>query len=104
MLFKILDILKIQDILTLQQFIYKLLHNNLPHYNNSITITHNRDMYTQIHICISSQLVPNIQHEFARKCKRNQIYILLNNSPQIIVDKMNTHSLRSSSTMQLSLS
>ena len=39
-----LDILKIQDIHTLQQikFIYKLLHNNLPHYFKSMTLTNNQ--------------------------------------------------------------
>ena len=46
-LFKMLDILKIQGIHTLQQFkfIYKLLHNNLPHYFKSMTVTHNRDIH-----------------------------------------------------------
>ena len=99
-LFKMLDILKIQDIHTLQQFkfIYKLLHDNLPHYFNSITVTHNRDIHQYNTRQRNNVLVPNIQHEFARKCKRNQIYVFLNNSPKTIVDKINTHSLKGFST------
>ena len=95
-----LDILKIQDIHTLQQFkfIYKLLHDNLPHYFNSITVTHNQDIHQYNTRQRNNVLVPNIQHEFARKCLRNQIYVLLNNSPKTIVDKINTHSLKRFST------
>ena len=99
-LFKMLDILKIQDIHTLQQFkfIYKLLHDNLPHYFKSIKVTHNRDIHQYNTRQKNNVLVPNIQHEFARKCIRNQIYVFLNNSPETIVDKINTHSLKGFST------
>ena len=65
------------------KFIYKLLHNNLPHHFNSLTVTHNRD--TCIHQYMMQRndvLVPNIQHKFARKCVRNQMYVLLNNNPK----------------------
>ena len=99
-LFKMLDILKIQDIHTLQQFkfIYKLLNNNLPHYFNSIPVTHNRDIHQYNTRLRNNLLVPNIQHEFARKCIRNQIYVLLDNSHKTIVDKIITHRLKGFST------
>ena len=83
-LFKMFDILQIQDIHTLQQFkfIYKLLHD-LPHYFNSMTVTQNRDIHQYNTRQRNNVLVPNIQNEFVRKCNRNQIYVLLNNSPKI---------------------
>ena len=71
---------------------------SLPHYFNSITVTHNRDIHQYNTRQRNNLLVPNIQHEFARKCIRNQIYVLLNNSPKTIVDKINTHSLKGFST------
>ena len=88
-----LDIIKIQDIHTLQQFkfIYKLLHDKLPHYFKSMTVTHNRDIHQYNTRQRNNILVPTIQHEFARKCICNQI-------SKIIVDQINTHSLKGFAT------
>ena len=94
-LFKKLKLLKIMDILKLQELklYYKFVHGNLPSYQllmpfNANTATHNYSTRQQhaIHH-------PFARHDYAQKCLRFDLPHVINNTPPIILDKVQTHSL-----------
>ena len=94
-LFKQLKLLKIQDILKLQELktYYKFKHSNLPNYqqnmpfhNNVETHNYNTRQRNDIHN-------PLAKHEYAKRCLRFNLPHIVNSTPAIILDKVNTHSL-----------
>ena len=94
-LHKKLSMLKVDDILKLQQlkFYCKYLHNNLPVYLHNWRIIydiHNYDTRIKNEILYTYKN----KHEFAKKCLRHNLLFLLNNIPTIIKEKLNTHSLQ----------
>ncbi len=94
-LFKEMKLLKIQDIMTLQQlkFYYKYKHNRLPHYLQHLPIIHNRDIHTHETRARDNIHTIKTNHEYARSCIRYNLPKLINTMPNVITDKINTHSL-----------
>lgn len=95
-IFKNLKLLKIQDILKLQQykFYYKFKNNKLPFYLQILPFdsnvnAHNHDTRSQHNI---RQMRP--YHEYARKCLRYSLPLLINHAPAEITDKIQTHSMQ----------
>ncbi len=93
---KELRLLKVTDILKLQElkFYYKYKHGLLPNYlllmpfdPNSHTHNHNTRQIQDIH-------QPYAKHEFAKRCLRFDLPHIINNTPNIILDKIHTHSLQ----------
>ncbi len=95
-LFKILKLLKVNDIFKLLElkFYYKYKDNKLPHYLQSLpfhpnTRTHDHDIRIKhkIHNPIG-------KHVFTKNCVQFEIPKIVNNFPNSILDKINTHSLQ----------
>ena len=91
--FKTLQILKIDDQLKLQElkFFYKYRHDNVPVYLlnwNSIPNynIHNHDTRksTNIHTYM-------IRHEFAKKCVTYNLPHIINDTPELVWEKIVTH-------------
>ncbi len=91
-----MKLLKVNDILHLQElnFYYKFKNNKLPHYlqalpfhPNTQTHDHNTRTKDNIHYPIG-------KHAFAKNCVRFDIPRIVNNCPNCIIDKINTHSLQ----------
>ncbi len=92
---KILKLLKVNDIFKLQElkFYYKFKNRKLPHYLQSLpfhpnTRTHDHDTHIKhkIHNPIG-------KHVFTKNCVCFDIPRIVNNCPNSILDKVNTHSL-----------
>ncbi len=88
-IFKTLKLLKVKDILKLQElkFYYKYEHNKLPYYLaklplNMNTSIHNYETRTQHKIHMSK---PN--NEYAKICIRYDISTIVNNTPNNIIEK-----------------
>ncbi len=95
-IFKQLELIKLMDILTLQElkFYYKYKNNGLPYYLQNVpfhynSLTHQTNTCTQQNI-----LVGRTAHEYAKQCIRYDLPMLVNNTPKEILDKIDTHSLR----------
>ena len=94
-LFKKLNILKVEDLLKLSilKFYFKYQNHQLPNYFSLLPFTRN---YNQHHYPTRSQndvYRPLVKHEFAKKCIRYQLPQIVNNTPENIISKVNTHSL-----------
>ncbi len=94
-IFKQLKLLKVTDILKVQElkFYYKYVHRMLPNYLLDMpfypnTNTHN---YSTRHQNDLHQ--PLARHEYAKKCLRFDLPRIINSTPNIILDKIYTHSL-----------
>ena len=99
-LFKKLGILKLNDIYTLQQlkFYYKLLHLQLPNYFYKMSYLTNIQTHG-IHTRASSNLhMPRVNNEFAKQCIRFRLVQTVNTMPNLIIHKIQTHSLHGVST------
>ena len=100
-LFKPLHMLKIADQLRLQELklCFKYIHKNLPAYlldwefiSNANIHLHNTRTSSKIHTV-------RTKHEFAKKClKYNLPHSIINATPAIVVEKIQTHSLRGYTT------
>ena len=94
-LFKSLKLLKIKDILKLQQlkFIYKLLNKSLPKYFESMYPNYGYNIHSYNTRSRSAVAVPRIRHAFAKQSIRYDIPTLLNDISTSILNKIDTHSL-----------
>ena len=95
-LFKSLSVLKVEDLLKVQilRFYYKFIHKQLPAYLQSWPInqnTHIHNHFTRKHNKIHTF---RTQHEFAKKCLKYNLPHIINNTPDILKDKVTTHSLQ----------
>ena len=95
-LFKTMNLLTVKDMQALQElkFYYKFIHNKLPAYlqhwqliTNINIHNHNTRRQHEIHIV-------GIKHSFAKRSLKHHLPITLNDTPQIVKDKLYTHSLR----------
>ena len=88
-LFKQLNLLKMEDILILQQlkFYFKYVHNKLPTYFQQWNLIHNVDVHSQI-------ATYRVNREFAKKCIRYNLPFIINNTINSVKDKLLTHSLK----------
>ena len=95
-LFKQLNLLKVEDILTLHElkFYFKYNQGILPKYlqnwnfiPNSKIHNHNTRKITTLHTL-------KTKHEFAKKTLKYNLPYTINNTPHIVKDKVNTHSFQ----------
>ena len=95
-LFKKLNPLKVEDLLKLQElkFYYKYRHQNLPVYllnwqktTNTCIHNYNTRRTTELHIY-------RTKHEFAKTFLKYNLLHVINNIPNLGIDKIMTHSLK----------
>ena len=95
-IFKELNLLKVEDIFKLQvmKFYFKFKNGSLPHYLQSLPLQHNQDVHS--HNTRSCKIIHqlNTNHEYAKKCIRNSLPKIINDTPKCITDKVQTHSLQ----------
>ena len=93
-LFKKHRILSLEDQykMKLLQFYYRHQNNTLPDYfTYTFSIIKQRDTHA-INTRNTKFLTHRVKHKFAENCIRFQLYHLLNNINQTVIDKVNTHS------------
>jgi hypothetical protein len=95
-IFKRLKLLKVTDILKLQElkFFYKFKKGQLPHYLQNLPIKYNSEThqhYTRIQDNIH---VNRTAHQYAKKCIRYDLPVVINSTPRQILTKIEPHSLR----------
>ena len=92
---KELKLLKVADILKRQQlkFYYKYKHDMLPIYLQDLPFNPNTETHGY-HTRQQHQIhQPLAKHEYAKRCLRFDLPNLVNNTPDIILDKIHSHSL-----------
>ena len=94
-LFKELKLLKVTDILRLQElkFYYKYKNNKLPHYLQNLPLECNTDIHNYATRIQHKLRELKTDHEYAKKCLRYDVIKIINNTPALILDKIKTHSL-----------
>ena len=93
--FKTLGLLEIEDMLKLNtlNFIYKLNNNKLPVYFNSYHYHSQFDIHGRN--TRYNSLIPNVTAtNRGQKCVRNNIPCVINATPRLILDKIDTHSYK----------
>ncbi len=95
-IFKELKLLKLEDILKLQELklYYKYKNNKLPHYLQNLSFQRNtksHDHATRIQHNIHQ---PKTNHVCAKYCVLFDVPSVINNSPKAIIDKIDAHSLQ----------
>ena len=93
---KDLNLLKVTDILQLQvlKFYYKFKNQMLPTYFQNLPFTPRILLHEHNTRQIQDIQQPIAKHEFAKKCLRYYLPRTVNNTPDSILDKVNTHSLQ----------
>jgi hypothetical protein len=95
-LFKKLKLLKVNDILKLQElkFYYKYKNNKLPHYLQSLPFHPNTEIHNHETRTKHNLHQPISKHSFAKNCVRFDIPKIVNKTPNCILAKIDTHSLQ----------
>ena len=93
-LFKKLNLLTIKDILALQELklYYKFIHNNVPPYIQQWQIKQNTNIHSHYTRNQNEFYIVGTKHAFAKQCLKNNLPNTLNATPQIVKDKLLTHS------------
>ena len=93
--FKNLKLLKIQDILTLQtlKIYHKFRKNNLPNYIQNWPLFQNSSIHNHNTRGANALHKNRCSHVFAQKSLKLNITNIVNGTPDIILDKIDTHSL-----------
>ena len=93
-LYKQLSLLKVDDILKLQQlkFYYNYLHNDLPCYLQNWRFVFKYEVHGHDTRDKNKIYTYQIKHDFAKKCLRHNLPLLLNNLPEIVKEKLMSHS------------
>ena len=91
-LFKKLNLLKMQDICALQdyKFCYRFMNGSIPDYFLYLLPNNNFHNYNTRHL--TDLRLPAVRHEFARNGIKYRFPLTLNNMPDCIKDKIITHS------------
>ena len=99
-LFKQLNMLKIADQLRLQElkFYLKYIHKNLPAYLLDWEFVSNVNIHLHDTRTSSKIHTDTTKHEFAQKCLKYNLPHIINATPAIAVEKIQTHSLRGFTT------
>ena len=94
-LLKQLNLLKVEDILKLQQlkFYHKLINRQLPGYFTCFPITPATEIHQHSTRAASKLFITRANHEFAKKSLRHSIIVTVNNTITSITNKTLTHSL-----------
>ena len=89
-----LNLLTIKDILALQELklYYKFIHNNLPPYIQQWQIKQNTNIHHHYTRNQNKFYIAGTKHAFAKQCLRHNLPNTLNATPQIVKDKLFTHS------------
>ena len=95
-IFKNLNLLRIDDILKLQElkFYFKSRNNLLPFYLQNIPLLHINEIHYHNTRGYREMRYPLIKHEYARKYIRYSIPETVNQTPACILNKIVTHSLQ----------
>ncbi len=99
-LFKKLKLLKLTDLLKLNElkFYYKYVNDKLPEYfnkaNDDFNLITNNDVHEHNTRQRNRLHIIRTNHKYAEKCIRHSIPHTINNTPDIIKNKINTHSLQ----------
>ena len=98
-LFKTLQLLKVNDILKVQQFkfYFSLIHNKLPIYFDCFNFSRNYHFHNYF-TRLSNHFHVKVKHTFATKCLRFSLPTLLNCLPSCLTDKYFTHSINGFTT------
>ena len=93
-LFKQLSLLKVNDILKLQQlhFYYKYLHNDLHCYLQNWWFVFKYEVHSHDTRDNNKIYTFQIKHDFAKKCLKLNLPLLLNNLPEIVNETFMSHS------------
>ena len=99
-LFKKHNLLKAEDICKLQElkFFFRLMNNSLPHYFQHNYIFFHADAHNYPTRSRHAITLPRFRHEFFRYNLRYRITQTVNNAPDLIIGKTNTHSFQGYST------
>ncbi len=91
-----LKILKVNDILKLQEykFYFKFKNNKLPHYLQNPQLNGNINAHSHATQTLNTIGQMRSIHEYARKCIRYKVPMTTNNASTEIVNKVYTHSLQ----------
>ncbi len=94
--FKELKLLKVKDILWLQEliFYYKYKNHKLPHYLKNLPLYSNMETHNYATRTLHNIHHPKTHHEYVKKCIRFNIAKVINSSPNDILNKITTHSLQ----------
>ena len=100
-LFKQLNMLKREDKLRLQelQFYFKYINKNLPAYLLDWEFISNVNIHLHDTRTSSKTHTVRTKHEFAKKCLKYNLPHSINATPAIVVEKIQTHSLRGFTVM-----
>lgn len=95
-IFKKLDLLKFADLLKVNElkFYFKHKQNLLPTSLINIPLNPNSTIHDHETRTRNSIHMPKIKHEFAKRTIRYSIPQTVNNMPDIVMNKINTHSLK----------
>ena len=90
-----LNLLKVEDILKLQQLkcYHKLINRQLPGYFTCFPITPATEIHQHSTRAASKLFITRANHEFAKKSLRHSIIVTVNNTITSITNKTLTHSL-----------
>ena len=93
-LFKQLCLLKIGDIYKCQllKFIFKLIHEQLPHYFKQFAIKFRNQQHNYATRICHNAIIPNVNHEFAKRSIRFNAPAAYNSSNLNIIEKIYSHS------------
>ncbi len=94
-IFKSLKLLRVTEILRLQElkFYYKFKHGLLPSYLQNLPFHTNSETHNYGTRQNQNIYQPFAKHEYAKRCLRFDLPKLVNDTPTIILDKIDTHSL-----------
>ena len=94
-IFKSLNILKVEDLYKQQQlkFYHKLVNERLPHYFTQIPLHPISQIHTHNTRSPNNLYKTRAHHEFAKKCIRHELVCTINSTPDIVKNKLHTHSL-----------
>ena len=95
-IFRKLGILKISDQRKLQElsFYYKYKHDNVPYYFRHDFITYHRDISTRTTRNQHLLVIPRIRHEYMRNILRYSLVKTVNESSELIISKIHSHSIK----------
>ena len=95
-LFKQLNMLKLDDLLKLQElkFYFKFNEGSLLVYLQNWDITTNAHVHNYNTRGFAYIHIFKVKHEFAKKCLKYNLPKLINDTPERVKDKINTHSLQ----------
>ena len=94
-LFKKSNIVKLNDLYKykLLKFYHKFVNGRLPVYFNNFEIMPASDLHQHNTRGKEKLIVSRVSHTYAKKCIRHELVKLINETPDIIMDKVHTHSL-----------